>query len=74
MAGVASPDKGGSDVASSLNSVLRRKGANVGSHMSIEELRINKAILKEISRKKKLDMGSQEGQSVFSGGLFSPNK
>ena len=74
MAGVTSPDKASSDVASSLNSMLRRKGVNVGSHMSIEELRINKGILKEISRKKKEGMGSQEGQSVFSGGLFSPNK
>jgi hypothetical protein len=41
-----------------MNSVLRRKGAVVGSHMSVEELRMNKAILKEISRKKKNDMGS----------------
>jgi hypothetical protein len=46
--GVTSPDNknGVSDIASSLNSVLKRKGANVGSHMSVEELRINKGILK----------------------------
>ena len=76
--GVTSPDskKGPSDIASSINSVLKRKGANVGSHMSVEELRFNKAILKEISKKKKQDyMASQvDSQSVFSGGMFSPGK
>jgi len=75
MQGVASPtEKGASDVASSMNSVVRRKGVQVGSHMSIEELRINKKILKEISKKKKQDGLSQEGQSIFSGVAFSPNK
>lgn len=73
--GLASPDnKGASDVASSLNSVLKRKGANVGSHMSVEELRMNKGILKEISKKKKNEMGSLDDQSMFSAAMFSPNK
>lgn len=59
IAGVTSPDsKMVSDVASSLNSVLKRKGVNVGSHMSVEELRMNKGILKEISKKKRIEMGS----------------
>jgi precorrin-6B methylase 1 len=56
--GLASPDsKGPSDVASSLNS-MKKKSAVVGSHMSVEELRMNKAILKEISKKKKNGMDS----------------
>jgi len=36
----------------SVSSVRRRKGPQ-GSHMSLEELRINKGLLKEISKKKK---------------------
>jgi hypothetical protein len=64
--GLVSPEsKVTSEVTSSLNSVLRRKGAQVGSHMSVEELRMNKAILKEISKKKKNDMGSIDTQSMY---------
>lgn len=50
------PNAEASDVASSITSVLnRRKGAVVGSHMSVEELRMNKGILREISKKKKIE-------------------
>jgi hypothetical protein len=48
---------------------MKKKGVVFGSHMSVEELRMNKAILKEISKKKKYEMGSQPGsidnQSIF---------
>jgi len=36
----------------SVSSVRKRKGPQ-GSHMSLEELRINKGLLREISKKKK---------------------
>jgi hypothetical protein len=76
MAGLISPNSGGgqrgSDASSSINSLIKKKGGYVGSHMSLEEIRINKAILKEISRKKKLDMGSQDNHSILSNGLVSP--
>jgi hypothetical protein len=42
----------------SSNGSLKRKIAAYGSHMSVEELRMNKAILREISKKKKADHGS----------------
>ena len=57
---------GGSQVGGtplSSNTSLRRKAAAYGSHMSVEELRLNKAILKEISKKKKADMTSQDNYS-----------
>ena len=41
--------------APSVSSVRRRKVPQ-GSHMSLEELRINKGLLKEISKKKKQTM------------------
>ena len=47
----------------SSNGSLRRKVAAFGSHMSVEELRMNKGILREISKKKKADMGSQDAMS-----------
>jgi hypothetical protein len=73
--GIVSPDsKELSDVESSLNSVVKKKGAVVGSHMSVEELRMNKAILKQISKKKKNGMGSLDNQSQVTNPMFSPNK
>ena len=50
---MASPEKVTSDGASS-----KRQMGKVGSHMSLEELRMNKGILKEISKKKKSDLSS----------------
>lgn len=49
--------------AISSNGSLRRKIAAIGSHMSVEELRMNKGILREISKKKKADLGSQDNMS-----------
>jgi len=47
----------------SSNTSLRKKVAAYGSHMSVEELRLNKAILREISKKKKMELGSQDNAS-----------
>jgi hypothetical protein len=69
--GSNSPAQGPSDAATSYNSIARRGTANVGSHMTVEELRINKGILREISRKKKIDISSQAPeQSIHSAGYF----
>ena len=40
--------------AGALSSVRGGRNGQKGSHMSLEELRINKGLLKEISKKKKL--------------------
>ena len=47
------PSETGSATGAAVSSVRGRKGPQ-GSHMSLEELRINKGLLKEISKKKKL--------------------
>lgn len=55
----------GSNFGGPISSVgsMRRKVAHFGSHMSVEELRMNKGILREISKKKKADIGSQDAMS-----------
>lgn len=55
----------GSNFGGPVSSVgsIKRKIAAFGSHMSVEELRMNKAILREISKKKKADLGSQDNMS-----------
>lgn len=40
----------------SSNTSLKKKVAAYGSHMSVEELRLNKGILREIAKKKKTDI------------------